>query len=228
MADDGDTQDTTYRTAFGFDPVLGVKLLGEIQAEGLRAAGAIVDRLVHLVDGAGTDGARADDSDGPPSPEGPAGVDMGAVLPWFDLWRDLVERTSDTVQRFRVSDTAAGEVRVDLDGSLAPTRALAITVGADGTGSGEMWLHNGTAADHGQLVPQCGPLSGVDGTALACDLQIDPPKVDGLPARSSRGFAITVTLNQPAAPGTYRGIVQVRGADAVWMPLEVVVADGPS
>lgn len=223
--DDPGTQDTTNRAAsFPFDPALGVRLLGEIQAEGLRAAGALVDRLVHLVDGP----HAAPDSEGDPTadataPTGPAGVDMGAVLPWFDLWRDLVERTSDTVQRFRATDTGTGEVRVDLDGSLAPTRALAIEVGPDGDGAGEMWLHNGTTTDRGELVPQCGPLSGIDGTALTCDVGIDPPKIDGLPSRSSRGFAITVAVDPSTAPGTYRGIVQVQGADQVWMPLEVVV-----
>lgn len=148
---------------------------------------------------------------------------MGAVLPWFDLWRDLVERTSETVQRFRVVDPGAGEVRVDLDGDLAPTRALAIEIGPDRTGSGEMWLHNGTTADRSELVPTCGPLSAPDGAVLSCEVGIEPPKIDGLPSRSSRGFVITASVDPSAQPGRYRGIVQVGGADAVWMPLEIVV-----
>jgi hypothetical protein len=203
-------------------------VLEEIQAEGLRAAGALVDRLVHLVDGPrpapesseGSESA-ADPVDAPQ--RGPAGVDMGAVIPWFELWRELVERTSDTVQRLRTTHAGSTQVRVDVDGRLAPTLALAIAVGADGNGSSEMWLHNGTTTDHGELVPRCGPLNEVDGTVLTCDVEIDPPKIDGLPSRSSRGFTITVAVDAATRSGTYRGIVQVQGAEPVWMPLEVVV-----
>lgn len=227
--DENSTQDATYRDAsFPFDPTVGIKLLGEIQAEGLRAAGALVDRLVHLVDGPHPAPADTDDPAADPPASGPASIDMGAVLPWFDLWRDLVERTADTVQRFRTSDAGTTGVRVDVDGSLTPAQALAIPVGADGTGSGEMWLHNGTTTDHGELVPRCGPLSGIDGTTIPCDVEFDPPKVDGLPSRSIRGFAIAVTVEPTTPPGTYRGIVQVQGAEPVWMPLEVVVPAVPA
>ncbi|MCW2785891.1 MAG: hypothetical protein JWP74_2408, partial [Marmoricola sp.] len=125
--------------------------------------------------------------------------------------------------RFRTNDVGGGEVRVDLGNPLAPTRPLSITIGPNGTGSGEMWLHNGTAGDHGALAPACGPLSGVDGAVLPADVEIDPPKIDNLHSRSSRGFAITLTIDPATAPGTYRGIVQVQGAEPVWMPLELVV-----
>ncbi|MCX6397951.1 MAG: hypothetical protein NTV23_15795 [Propionibacteriales bacterium] len=229
--DDSGTQDSPYRDAsFPFDPATGVRLLGEIQAEGLRAAGALVDRLVHLVDGprapeAGTDAVEDDQA---PPPPGPAGVDLGAVLPWFDLWRDLVERTSDTVQRFRAAQdgTAGGEVRLDVNGGLAPTHPLRIELGSDGAGAAEMWLHNGTSAAHGSLVPTCGPLTGVEATVLPAAWTFDPPQVDGLPPRSSRGVMVSVAVGTETAPGTYRGIVQVRGAETVWMPVEVVVPEG--
>lgn len=225
ILDERDTQDGPYRDAsFPFDPALGVRLLGEIQAEGLRAAGALVDRLVHLVDGPPATGTEASGEGGPAggTQPGPTGIDMGAVLPWFDLWRDLVERTSDTVQRFRVADPATGEFRVDLAGTSAPAHPLVVAL-TDGSGSTEMWLHNGTTTDHGELVPACGPLSGTDGKTLRCTVTIDPPRIDGLPPRSSRGFAIAVRTPKTAKPGTYRGVIQVQGAEAVWLPLEVVV-----
>lgn len=227
MVDDNGTQDTTYRTSAPFDPAAGVRLLGEIQAEGLRAAGALVDRLVHLVDGARTAEPDPDADPTTEAPAGPAGVDMGAVLPWFDLWRDLVERTADTVQRLRTTGDGTGEFRVDVDGGHEPVRTLTVAVGADGRGAVEMWLHNGTATDHAVLVPGCGPLTGPDGTPALLEVEFDPPKVDGLPSRSSRGFTVHVTAGTETPPGTYRGIVQVTGADAVWMPLEVVVAAVP-
>jgi hypothetical protein len=208
-----------------FDPVLGAKIFGEIQAEGLRAAGALVERLVHLVDGPHQDPATEDPGISSEPEAASAPVDMGAILPWFELWRDLVERTSDTVQRFQgagVGPTGEG-VRVGVDGSLVPAQPLVVAVGPAGPGLGEMWLHNGTSDDYGQLVPHCGPLCDADGTPLDCDVTVDPPKVDGLPPKSSRGFTIAIATRTAPALGTYRGIIQVRGADAVWMPLEVVV-----
>ena len=74
-----------------FDPVLGAKILGEIQAEGLRAAGALVERLVHLVDGPIEDKSEPSTN----TVEGPSSAVMGAVGPWFDLWRELVERSAE-------------------------------------------------------------------------------------------------------------------------------------
>ena len=225
MVDEGGEQDPTGRVgSLPFDPVLGAKLLGEIQAEGLRAAAALVERVVHLVDGPQSTTSTDPDEDAPSS-DGPPATDMSAVLPWFDLWSDLVGRTSDTLQRFRGADAGPGGdgVQIGIDGSLAPTRPLVVSVGQSHRGQGEMWLHNGTSEDHGELVPRCGPLSDIHGNVLAGDVEIDPAKIDGLPSRSSRGFVISVEAEPSSAPGTYRGIVQVQGADAVWMPIEVVV-----
>lgn len=206
-----------------FDPVLGAKIFGEIQAEGLRAAGALVERLVHLVDGPHSDAPDASSESTEPGDVTSFG--MGAVQPWFELWRDLVERTSDTLQRLQGADMGpdGDGIRVGVDGSLAPSRPLTVAVDAAGRGQAEMWLHNGTADDPGELVPRCGPLCGLDGALLSCRLTIDPPTIDGLPSRSSRGFTIAVTADPASLPGTYRGLVQVRGADAVWLPIEVVV-----
>lgn len=214
------------RGSFPFDPVRGAALFGEIQAEGLRAAGVLVERLIHLVDGSPTDGQdRAADPMGEPTPaHGHTNPELGAILPWFELWRDLVERTSETLQRFGGAGSSpdGDHVRVGIHGSLTPVRPLTISVDSE-QGQGEMWLHNGTPTDHGALVPQCGPLCDSDGNRLECEVEIDPPKIDGLPARSSRGFAISVVVGASSAAGTYRGVVQVGGAEAVWMPIEVTV-----
>src|SRR5689334_22601097 len=92
------------------DPALGAKIFGEIQAEGLRAAGALVERLVRLVDGPRSDPA---DESATPSPS----AAESAVQPWFELWRDLIERTSETVQRLQgagVGPAGVG-VRIGVD-----------------------------------------------------------------------------------------------------------------
>ena len=225
--EDQDPGATTRPGSFLFDPVLGATLFNEIQAEGLRAAGMLVDRLIHLVDGSPTaadqDGASASRDE--PASAGPTESQAGAILPWFELWRDLAERTSDTVQRLNGAATGpTGDgVQVGIDGSLAPVRPLTITVDSAGHGHGEMWLHNGTPEDHGELIPHCGPLSDEFGATLVHDAEIEPPKIDALMSRSSRAFAISIHADPASAPGTYRGIVQVQGAAAVWMPIEVVV-----
>jgi len=205
-----------------FDPVLGARIFGEIQAEGLRAAGALVERLVHLVDGPRGDPA---DESTPPAPS----AAESAVQPWLELWHDLIERTSDTVQRLQGADVGPEGVgvRIGVDGGLAPVKPLVLSLGSTGQAAGEMWLHNGTPEDTGELMPRCGPLCGLDGSPLVCDVAIEPAVVDRLPSRSSRGFTITVDADVSAAPGTYRGLVQVSGAAAVWLPLEVVLPETP-
>jgi hypothetical protein len=207
-----------------FDPALGAaKLFGEIQAEGLRAAGALVERLVHLVDGPHVAPVTGDSDE--ERSNGDDSGEAGAIVPWFELWRDLMERTLDALQRLQGATAGpSGEgVQVGIDGSLAPTHPLAVVLEAGGIEQGEMWLHNGTPSDQGELVPQCGPLSDAYGNVLDCDVDINPPKIDGLPSRSSRGFVISVAAGSSAPAGTYRGVVQVRGADAVWMPIKVIV-----
>lgn len=229
MANAEEKPDATTRQRPGlWDPLLGATLFNEIQAEGLRAASSLVERLVHLVDGSpdAEDRERAADSvNEPATPQDAHDPGLSAILPWFELWRDLVDRTSDTLQR--LGDAGAGRagegVRVGIDGSLVPTHPLTIVIDPDGHGRGEMWLHNGTPSEHGELVPHCGPLSDEYGQTLVADAELEPPKIDALPARSSRGFVISIGVDPASAPGTYRGVVQVRGASATWMPLEVVV-----
>lgn len=199
--------------------------LGQIQVEGLRAAGVLVERFIQLVDGEGAAPDRPGSRDAATPTADPQPASMAAILPWFELWRDLTERTTDMLQRMGApgAGPAGDGVQMGIDGTLTPTRPLVVGLGAGGRGQGEMWLHNGTEIDHGELVPHCGPLSDAWGNTLDCDVEIDPPKIATLPSRSSRGFVITVGACHEPPPGRYRGVVQVRGAEAVWMPIEVAV-----
>jgi hypothetical protein len=208
-----------------FGVLAGTRFLGEIQAEGLRAAGALVDRLVHLVDGPGQTVGSIHDDGAPVGPPPVAEKAMGAVTPWVEMWSDLVQRTLDTLQRVRgtSTDPVSGAAQLEVDGSLVPSHPLRLEVPAGGSARSEMWLHNGSAQPHEALAPRCGPLVAADGSTLRATVAFDPALVDALPARSSRGFLVEVEVDGPASPGTYRGTVQVRGAPAVWMPIEVVV-----
>jgi hypothetical protein len=209
--------------ASAFDPVAGAKVFGEIQAEGLRAAGALVDRLVHLVDGA----AVAPEADGASAASAAAGpLDAGAVTPWFELWADLLQRTVESVQRVggAAAGGAADVVQVDVAGGSVQGRPLSLTTPAGTVATTEVWLHNGTADASGGLEPRCGPLDAPDGRTLDAVVRFDPPVLDSLLARSSRGLVLTVAVAADVPAATYRGTVQVDGAPAVWLPVEVVVA----
>jgi hypothetical protein len=72
---------TRHRSVL-FDPVLGATLFSEIQAEGLRAASSLVERLVNLVDGshAPADGDHTANSAHEPAP--PEGTELGPILQW--------------------------------------------------------------------------------------------------------------------------------------------------
>jgi hypothetical protein len=86
----------------------------------------------------------------------------------------------------------------------------------------EVWLHNGSAADYSEVALHCGDLRASDGAVLsAASVRFDPSVVD-LPARSSRGVAVSVSADVP--PGTYRGVVLAAGVPDAWLPIEVVMA----
>jgi hypothetical protein len=54
-------------------------------------------------------------------------------------------------------------------------------------------------------------------------VRFDPSELELLPARSSRGVAVSLAAARPLRPGAYRGAIQARGAPGLWLPLEVVI-----
>jgi hypothetical protein len=187
-----------------FDPVAGMRAVADIQAEGLRAAGDLLERMLRS------------EPDAPTPRPRPSSGDFGALV---DAWTDLMRRT--------VAALAAGEsdtltVAVDGNGGGPPVR-LAL----DGTAEraeAEVWLHNGTFSAVGPLALRCGPLTDADGTVLAgADVGFEPREVELLPARSSRAVVVSLAAKAPLRPGTYRGTIQAHGAPRLWLALEVVV-----
>lgn len=189
-----------------FDPVAGMRVVADIQAEGLRAASDLLERILR---------SEPDAPDARPR-SGTAG--MGALV---EAWTDLLQRT--------VAALAAGPgepdgltVAIDANGA-GPQVRLAV----DETGACEatdVWLHNGTLDPAGPLALRCGPLADVDGAVLdGGQVGFEPGEVESLPARSSRAVAVSLTAGGPLRPGTYRGTIQAHGAPGLWLPLEVVV-----
>jgi hypothetical protein len=186
-----------------FDPVAGVRALGTIQAEGLRAAGELIERMLRTEpDGAATSARSAADG----------------YTALVDAWTDLLRRTVDGL----APAGPPGAVTVALDASdVAPPVRLAAGAGAAAV---ELWVRNDARAPAGPLALRCGPLCDAGGTPLkGAQVHFDPRELE-LPPRACRAVAVSVELAGAARPGTYRGTIQAEGAPALWVPVEVTVA----
>ena len=171
----------------------GLRALADVQAEGLRAAGLLLERMLAVE---------------PPAPGAPEpAADYSAVL---DAWLDLARRTAAGL-------SAPGHpLTVPIDAvDIGP--AVRLLAGE----SVEVWLHNGTTTPAGPFELRCGPLTRVDGTVLDATIRFDPARVESLPGRSSR--AVSVALDGAPAAGVYRGVLQADGAPDLWLPLQVTV-----
>ena len=187
-----------------FDPVAGMRAVADIQAEGLRAAGALLERML---------GAEPEENGHRPAPP------TGEYAALVDAWTDVIRRfVAGMAQPDR-----PGAVTVAVDGSgVGPPVRLA--TGAAGAVA-EIWLHNGTSSAVGPLVLRCGELRNSDGKRLkGAKVRFDPREVESLPARSSRTVAVSLVSKDELRPGVYRGTIQARGAPRLWLPVEVVIA----
>jgi hypothetical protein len=188
-----------------FDPVAGMRAMADIQAEGFRAAGELIERML------------GSEPDRPTRARSSAAAgDYSALV---DAWTDLLRRTVAGLAR--PDGTGAVTVSVDSTG-VGPQVRLATR--GDAAATAEVWLHNGSFSAVGPLALSCGELSDPDGTALdGAEVSFDPAEVQLLPPRSSRAVGVSLTAAGPLRPGTYRGTIQARGAPGLWLPFEVVV-----
>jgi hypothetical protein len=189
-----------------FDPVAGMRAVADIQAEGLRAAGELLERVL---------GSEPDRPAG--RSRSPAG-DYGALV---DAWTELLRRTIDGL----APPPRPGPITVPIDATGAgPELRLAVGEPSGAGAAAEIWLHNPTFAAVGPLVLRCGELSDAGGTMLAgAEVRFDPPELALLEARSSRAVVVSLAATGPLRAGTYRGTIQAGGAPRLWLPLEVAV-----
>jgi hypothetical protein len=193
------------RSATRFDPLAGVRVMADIQAEGLRAAGELLERVLRS------------EPDGNGRASSPAG-DYTALV---DAWGELMRRT---VSMFAPGGSGALTVPVDAIGVGPPLR-LALDASTAGSGAAtEVWLHNGTSSAVGPLVPRCGDLRSAEGKRLkAFKLRFEPRKITRLEARSSRAVKVSLVAKDAPRPGIYRGTIQAKGAPGLWLPVEVTI-----
>lgn len=190
-----------------FDPVAGMRAVADIQAEGLRAAGDLLERMLRS------------EPDGPGPRLGPPAGDYTALV---DAWTDLLRRTVAGLTQ--PGPPGAVTVPVDSSGIGPPVRlALRGPQSADGAVA-EVWLHNGTFSAVGPLALRCGQLSDSDGTVLdGADVCFEPREVALLEPRSSRAVVVSLAATHSLRPGIYRGTIQAHGAPSLWLPFEVAI-----
>jgi hypothetical protein len=187
-----------------------------VQAQALRAAGDLVERLARSVDGPeGESDEATDEADERPDRPGDA-----ARL--VDVWLEMLSRIARTFDGSAPDSAQDGRVDVDLLES-GGGRLRLVAPPRDRSATAEVWLHNRSAQALPALCLHAGDLRSPAGVPLASSVAFDPARIDAMPARSSRGVSLTVTVDADTVPGTYRGVVQVAGAPDAWVALELVV-----
>jgi hypothetical protein len=178
---------------------------------------------------------------------GSAGVSVAGSPPadLLQLWTDVFQRGLQAMAAMARPDGAhaagGGRIATADVGRGTATGAVQVTVGTDRsgedpvgsdvqsgrTGMAEVWLHNGTAEARSGLRLHSGDLLTHDGRTLPhSSLRFDPPSLEELPARSSRGVVVVAEVADPVPDGVYRGVLLVAGAPDVWLPIAVTVESG--
>jgi hypothetical protein len=206
---DGESADR--RAVPPFDPIAGMRAMADIQADGLRAASELLERML-----GGDRGAPLGRHD--PAPQS----NYGALL---DAWAQVLQRITAGL----AEPVGRDGVTVSLDsGRVGPPVRLELTgSGSDGDeASAELWLHNGTPSAFGPLALRCGPLTGTDGAALdGAEVRFEPGELEPLPPRSARAVRVSLAASGSPDPGLYRGTIQADGAPKLWLPLEVAIGE---
>lgn len=219
MPEDHDGHDPHHGGARLGDPTL----LADIQERSVRAATELVDRVVAGVAGArpaaGAEDGRSSQPVGGTGGTGGVGDLAGA---WAELWRQSVAGLAGLL----TGGETAGGPRLDVD-RPGPGVAVRITLApGEHSGTTELWLHNESSTDIDGIEVHVSGLRTHDRYEIGDERISFEPVTFTLPGRSSRGVAVTVDALD-CAPGEYRGLVQARGLPGSWVPLEVVVTDGP-
>jgi hypothetical protein len=222
-----------------FNPSAGIRALADVQRRGLIAAGELVDRLIGAVDG-----------DPSPSVPGratrPTPDDDPQTLDFVNVWIEVFQRGLQammpatrsygpaatngaqiaTADLARGTTTGAVHIQVAADSGSPDNGDGGSTGGARPGGSAEVWLHNGTPEPLLGLRLHAGDLRAHDGRTLPeFALLFEPPSLDELPARSSRGVVVTAEVADGIPGGVFRGVLLVTGAPDVWLPIVVTVAE---
>ena len=202
--DDGNISDLPWTAVF--DPVANARALSAIQARGFAAASQLVDRFVQIAESSTNPAAPKATTSAEAHPNGRAAdADIDLMMnTWWSLWGRLLRSMPGAAA------ARGDEATFDLAGESA-NGGVHLTAEGSGPVVGEVWLHNGGAADIGSVRLRCGDLLAHDGAAIRGDAVRFTPESCALPGRSSRGVAMEVSVAPDAAVGVYRGTLARRG-----------------
>jgi hypothetical protein len=205
-----------------FDSGANMRALSAIQAEGFRAARELVDRVVRTA----ADGLNG--SVAPASPDASTTGQLRADLFGATDVEPLIRSWWSTVGQLLVGssvpapDTAPAAPTLDLSTEQS-TGQLHLEAQVDGATAAEVWLHNMTAKDLGDVYLRCSDLLAGDGCVIDSSAVTFDPAPVLMCARSSRGVGVKIKASRADLPGLYRGTLLVEGHPKLWMPVELTV-----
>jgi hypothetical protein len=214
----GSTDDLPWASVF--DPAANARALSAIQAEGFRAASQIVDRFIRIV----TPEGGAEGGGGTPEQLVTSAAASNVVSDLEALtrsWWSVVGRMLlQSAPKAGAGD--AGATTLDL-ANAESTGQVDLVADVGGSASTEVWLHNRSADDLGEIALRCSDLLSSDGHLFQAESITLEPAVVPMPARSSRGIAMNVRVAEYVRPGLYRGTLLVEGHPRLWLPVGLVV-----
>jgi hypothetical protein len=214
-----------------FDSTANMRALSAIQAEGLRAASALVDRFVRFAAN-GLNGANftADPAAQDVRADLYGATDIAPLIrSWLPMWglQPIVRderRAEPEGRRAQQREPIAGSsASMDLERSEA-TGPVKVELISPGSGEAELWLHNRGGTDFGEVKLHCVSVVADSGsTSEGVEVRFDPASV-AMPPRSSRGLTLTVDAGHAATPGLYRALEVVEGHPLLCIPLVILIS----
>lgn len=202
-----------------FDTMANLRALGEVQRRGLEAANDVIERLLDQMDRTGPQfGAES-----PASTRNP--FDPTEMAGQFTAFMNAL--LGGMVQPNGNGRAPGQDAQTPSSGITADPLTID-PVPSGGTAHGELWLHNRSGVAVADVRLHCGDLRAHDGWAISSDhIAFDPPHLDELPDRTSRGISIEIAVPEDAPPETYRGVVLASNMPGVWLPVEFTVGPTP-
>jgi hypothetical protein len=215
----GSTDDLPWASVF--DPAANARALSAIQAEGFRAASQIVDRFIRIV----TPEAGAEGGGGTPEQVVTSAAASNVVSDLETLTRSWWSMVGRMLLQSTPKSGAGGDSATTLDlANAESTGQVDLVAVVDGSASTEVWLHNRSADDLGEIALRCSDLLSSDGHLFQAESITLEPAIVPMPARSSRGIGMNVRVAEHVRPGIYRGTLLVEGHPRLWLPVELVVS----
>ena len=216
---DGSINDLPWASVF--DPSANARALSAIQAEGFHAASALVDRFARIATNVPNGKVWPTRPTAPLTNEQRADL-FGAtdVEPLIRSWWSMIGQA--LLGTGSLNSAVAEGVTLDLASSKAEGR-LDLQVTVPGVAAAEVWLHNRSADDFGDVRLRCSDLMAHDGNLIRSDEVKLEPHVVAMPPRCSRGIAIEVNVSQGIRPGVYRGNLLAEENSDLWLPVVLTV-----